>query len=131
MARRYRPEKKFDVESDARRRQQGTLWHDAIRNGTSVDGFLWKGLPNATPIQRAGAIVWGIAFLICGFALLYMACERRFLPIVLIASIFAMAGWRVLSNGLPLRWRDKLRPLMILLPMLGLLAYSSWPVYNQ
>jgi hypothetical protein len=46
--------------------QKATLWEDGLRNGKSVDEFLWKGDSNAKPIQRAGLIVFAITFWFLG-----------------------------------------------------------------
>jgi hypothetical protein len=42
------------------------LWPDALNGGKSVDEFLWKGAPNAKPIQRAGLVVFGLFFWLGG-----------------------------------------------------------------
>jgi hypothetical protein len=44
-------------------RQRSTVWPDTLRNGAVVDAFLWKGSPNATPIQRIGTGLVGLLFL--------------------------------------------------------------------
>ena len=56
---------RFDVAS----RQKAVLFEDARRGGRSVDEFLWKGDPNAKPIQRAGLAVFGLMFLVLGTCL--------------------------------------------------------------
>src|ERR1700682_2054936 len=43
---------------DLRARQRNTLWPDTLRNARTVDAFLWKGSPDATPIQRAGSAIF-------------------------------------------------------------------------
>ncbi|MFP5237971.1 MAG: hypothetical protein ACLGSD_18900 [Acidobacteriota bacterium] len=53
-----------EVRADVGARQSNLLWEDAHKNGASVDGFLWKGDPNAKPIQRAGLVVFALAFLL-------------------------------------------------------------------
>jgi hypothetical protein len=40
---------------DVRASQRNTLWPDAMVNGSSVDGLLWKGSPKATMVQRAAS----------------------------------------------------------------------------
>jgi hypothetical protein len=52
------------VRADVEDRQRNILWEDARRGGKSVDAFLWNGDPNATPVQRAGLVVFAIAFLL-------------------------------------------------------------------
>jgi hypothetical protein len=49
--------------SEIEARQRSTAGPDTLRNGALVDAFLWKGSPNATPIQRIGTGLLGLLFL--------------------------------------------------------------------
>lgn len=51
---------------ELRSRQKNTVWPDPLLNSRSVDEFLWRGSPNASPIQRLGAVVFGIFFVAIG-----------------------------------------------------------------
>ena len=42
--------------------QKAILWEDASKGGRSVDAFLWNGDPHATPVQRAGLVIFGLGF---------------------------------------------------------------------
>jgi hypothetical protein len=53
----------FDqIRQDIEAAQNAILWEDARRGGASVDEFLWKGDPHAKPIQRAGLVIFALAF---------------------------------------------------------------------
>lgn len=58
-----------EVRADVEARQSNLLWEDAHKNGASVDGFLWKGDPNAKPIQRAGLVVFALCFLLLAISI--------------------------------------------------------------
>jgi hypothetical protein len=45
------------VRAEIEAKQKSTLWEDGLRNGKSVDEFLWKGDLQAKPVQRAGLVV--------------------------------------------------------------------------
>jgi len=49
--------------SEVRSRQRNTVWPDTLRNTALVDCFLWKGSPDATPVQRIGTFLFGMLFL--------------------------------------------------------------------
>jgi hypothetical protein len=51
-----------EIRKESEARQRAILWEDGVRNGKSVDEFLWKGDPNAKPVQRAGLIVFATFF---------------------------------------------------------------------
>jgi hypothetical protein len=44
-----------------REKQSSTVFPDTMRNGKSVDAFLWHGSSDATTVQRVGACLFGIA----------------------------------------------------------------------
>ena len=45
------------------RKQGASKWPETLEAGQSVDQFLWKGDPKATPVQRAGLAIYGVGFL--------------------------------------------------------------------
>ena len=51
------------IREDVAARQRATVWPDTLRNGVTIDSFLWKGDPNAKPVQRAGLVIFALAFL--------------------------------------------------------------------
>ncbi|HEY1984530.1 MAG TPA: hypothetical protein VGG85_03930 [Terracidiphilus sp.] len=50
------------IRADLEARQKAILWEDARQGGKGVDAFLWKGDPKAKPVQRAGLLIFAIAF---------------------------------------------------------------------
>lgn len=45
------------------RKQGATNWPETLEAGRSVDEFMWKGDPKATPVQRVGLAIFGVGFL--------------------------------------------------------------------
>jgi hypothetical protein len=68
-----------------------------------VDAFLWKGSPDATPIQRAGSAIFGLSFLAAGFTFAYMAVSRGgsgpSLFIMLFGLFWVVIGGKLLGNA--------------------------------
>jgi hypothetical protein len=52
------------VREEIEAKQRAILWPDALRNGRTIHAFLWKGDPNAKPVQRAGLVVLALFFLL-------------------------------------------------------------------
>jgi len=80
---------------DVELRQRNTVWPDTMRNGMIVDGYLWKGNPKAPLVQRIGAGVFGIAFLMFAVMLGYMAARASLWPLYLLAAACAYLGSRL------------------------------------
>jgi hypothetical protein len=88
-----------DVIEEIKAKQRNTVWPDTMRNGRSVDAFLWKGDPDAPRVQRIGACIFGLFFILCGAAWLDAAYERRS-PVVGVLSIaWFLVGGRIFLNG--------------------------------
>ncbi len=79
-------------------KQRNTVWPDTMLNGTNVDAFLWKGNPKATLVQRIGAVIFGLSFLLAAGMFAYLA-EMKYRPLYLIAAPFAYVGIRVFANA--------------------------------
>jgi hypothetical protein len=87
-------------------RQRATVWPDTLRAGRSVDEFLWKGDPKATPVQRAGLLVFGTFwfFLFAAFvvAIVKFAIERDFTLAAIctaFAAVIGVADFRLFRNA--------------------------------
>ncbi|HSR08288.1 MAG TPA: hypothetical protein VLM42_14135 [Bryobacteraceae bacterium] len=91
---------------DIKSQQQNTLWPDTVRNGRSVDEFLWKGSPRATLIQRMGAWLIGAFFLFVGVVFLGFARTANSWILAIIACVWLLPGAKIFSNG----FRKHLRP---------------------
>ncbi len=85
-------------------RQKNTLWLDTLRNGITLDGFLWKGSPNATLVQRIGLGLFALLWLSPGFALLYFGFSEP-APVWFRVFMFVLAlpwiafGGKLLANA--------------------------------
>ncbi len=92
---------------EVRAKQRNTVWPDATKNSRSVDVFLWKGSPNAPLVQRIGAWIFGLAFILIGLLWVDVAFERHS-PVFGVLSIgwFAVGG-KVFLNGFRRRKVEK------------------------
>ena len=94
-----------------RARQQNSSFPDTVRNGRSVDFFLWKGSPNPSLVQRIGAWMFGFVFMGFGGVFFSVAVTERvengfsFAVVFLVAMSLAavLLGIRVFRNGFPKR----------------------------
>jgi hypothetical protein len=84
---------------DVRARQQNTLWLDVMVNGSSVDGPLWRGSPNATKVQRIGIAIFGLAFGCIGAACELGAYEKRELFLALYGLPWQALAARLFLNA--------------------------------
>jgi hypothetical protein len=74
--------------------QKNTIWPDVLRGSRSVDELLWKGARDAPLVQRIGAIILGLTYLLIGLAFFAMALEQRKWFIgALVPIIFGVGGW--------------------------------------
>lgn len=89
--------REFIAEFEAK--QRNIVFPDTLKNSRSVDEYLLKGSPDAPLVQRVGAWIFGIAFIIVGLALLGVARERQIWPPVLLSIISLSVGLRVILSG--------------------------------
>ena len=74
--------------------QRNTTWPDVLRGSRSVDEFLWKGARNAPLVQRIGAVVLGLAYVVVAVAFAAMALEqRKWFIAVAVPIFFGLGGW--------------------------------------
>jgi len=92
-----------EIREDVEAKQRAILWPDALRAGKSVDEFLWKGDPNAKPIQRAGLVVFGFSFWILGVSIIAIGWAKdeglACLVMSLVGSAAALISIRLLRNA--------------------------------
>lgn len=96
---------------ETRDSQRNIVFPDTVRNGRSVDLFLWKGSAHPTLVQRIGARTFGVMFMVLGLELLSQAVRTRVedgfsAGIVIIAAIslsIVLVGIRMFRNGFPRR----------------------------
>jgi len=94
-------------------KQRATIWPDTLGAARTVDEFLWKGDVNATPIQRAGLVIFASIFLFSafGFGVFILSqaswsLKLEFLPFGLIALV---VGVRLARNAFRRQKRDSAR----------------------
>lgn len=94
---------------DVNAKQRNTLWPDAMINGRSVDEFLWKGSPDAPLVQRIGAWIFGLTFMLLGIGLVEIDREiepyRKSLALVVLGVVCFWIGVKVFWNGFRRRKR--------------------------
>jgi len=88
-------------------RQRNVLWPDAPRNSRNVDAFLWKGDPDAPLIQRIGACIFGLTFILIGLGWLDVAYERHWMVVGVLSIAWFFIGARLIRNGFRRRRADK------------------------
>jgi hypothetical protein len=87
--------------------QRNTLWPDTFRNGHSVDAFLWKGSPDAPLVQRIGACIFGLTFILGGLGWLDVAYEKHWRVFGVLSIAWFFVGARLIRNGFSRRRTDK------------------------
>jgi hypothetical protein len=55
---------------EMRDKQSNLLWPQTLKNSRGIDGFLVRGSPNPTLVQRIAAWLIGLPFLVGGLATL-------------------------------------------------------------
>jgi hypothetical protein len=92
-----------EIIEDLKARQRNTLWPDTMINSSSVDGFLWKGSENPPLVQRMGAWIFGITFMLLGMGMIEIDREiedyRKSILAVIVGVVFFLAGMKVFRNG--------------------------------
>lgn len=107
------PKPQQQLIEEVSRKQRNIVWPDTMVNGRSVDEYLWKGSPDAPLVQRVGAWLFGLTFMLLATALIEATREspERGSPasailVVFIAVLFFLVGLKVFINGFRLRKRN-------------------------
>lgn len=83
-------------------------------NGRSVDEFLWKGSPDAPLVQRMGAWIFGLAFMLIAVgvmdAYLEQSPDRQSIAEVVFAIAVFAVGLKVFLNGFRRRKKGEQEP---------------------
>jgi hypothetical protein len=84
------------------RKQGPVTWPETLEAGRSVDEFLWKGDPKATPVQRAGLAIFAAMFLFCFVLFIVLMVFEHDAPTIVIGGVLGtltgIAGFRLLRN---------------------------------
>jgi len=84
---------------EVRAKQRNTVWPDTIRNSRSVDAFLWKGSPDAPLVQRIGAWIFGVLFIMVGLGWSVVAYVNHWWVFAVLSILWFYVGGRVFLNG--------------------------------
>jgi hypothetical protein len=97
---------KFEqIRKEIEAKQRAILWPDGLNAGKSVDEFLWKGDPNAKPVQRAGLIVFAVTFWFFGCFMIAASWASKedawfaFLLGTLVGLAFILVAIRLFRNA--------------------------------
>jgi hypothetical protein len=80
-------------------KQRNIDWPDAMKNSSSVDEFLWKGSPDAPLVQRMGAWIFGLTFMLMGLCLFDIAYEKQDRACGIFSLLPFFLGVKVFLNG--------------------------------
>jgi hypothetical protein len=94
---------------DIKARQKNTVWPDALVNSRRVDEFFWKGSRDRTLVQRIGAWLFGLCYMVGGLVSVSVARREGSLLLVIFSSVWLYVGARVLLNGFR-KYKQKTRP---------------------
>jgi hypothetical protein len=90
------PQKFID---EIRAKQRNIVFPDGLANGAAVDKFLLKGSPNPSLVQRVGAWLFGLIFLLVGVVFLGIARTNGSRLWAFVAFGFLLLGVKVFLNG--------------------------------
>jgi MFS family permease len=92
---RTRLQKSFD---EVEARQQNITWPNYVSNARSVDEALLKGSPNAPMVQRVGAWLFGLAFILAAVGMVIAGFLATFVE-RLICTGFILLGVHTFMIG--------------------------------
>lgn len=84
---------------EVRDRQRNTVWPDTLRHSRAVDEFLWRGSSTAPLVQRIGALVFALAYVLAGAGLGAVLFDRREYGLLPVAALAWLIAGRVLMNA--------------------------------
>ena len=80
-------------------RQRNIVFPEVLKNSRFVDAFLWKGAPDAPLVQRAGAWIFGLFFILIGLVILGLGLQQQSWQTDLFAIVPVLLGGRIFLNG--------------------------------
>lgn len=85
---------------DIKARQRNLIWPDVLRGGRAVDEFLWKGASDAPLVQRIGAVILALVYIMVAVLIVDVAIEQGEWFIGVAAIFFFVAGAWFIRNAL-------------------------------
>jgi hypothetical protein len=95
-----RRKKQQDFIEEIKARQRNTVWPEMQANSRAVDSLIFKGDPNATPVQRIGIGLFGAFFVLAGIAFIGIGRDLHSVAPFLISFAAFLLGGLVLFNSL-------------------------------
>src|SRR5580704_2894344 len=80
-------------------KQSNILWPDTLTNARDVDQLLWHGSLTASKVQKAGALVFGIAFAGAGVGFLYISSLANSWFLACFALFWILVGIRICKKA--------------------------------
>jgi len=93
------PESAQQLIENVKNKQRNTIWPEALNNSRDVDEFLWKGAPDAPLVQRVGAWLFGMVFVLVGVGWFAAGYARNWWIFCLLSFVWFFVGVRVFLNG--------------------------------
>ena len=87
------------VVEDVAARQRNTTWPHVLRGGKAVDEYLWKGAKDAPPVQRIGAIILALAYLMMAIVFISWTFEGGGWPSALVSVCLIAAGAKIVHSA--------------------------------
>jgi hypothetical protein len=81
-------------------RQRNLTWPNVLRNGRFVDEFLWKGACDAPLVQRIGAVILALAYVLVGLTFISIAVEQQKWSAAVFAVLLFVTGAWFIRNAL-------------------------------
>lgn len=91
--------KRQDFIAEIRAKQRNTVWPEMQANSRAVDSLVFKGDPNATPVQRIGIGLFGAFFVLAGIAFVVIGHDLHSVAYFLISFAGFLLGGLLLFNS--------------------------------
>lgn len=95
------------VIEEVKAKQRNIVFPDTVRNSRNVDAYFLRGDPDAPLVQRIGAWLFGLFFLLCGLVCLRLAEKSHSWADILYSVVGFLIGTRVLMSGFRRRKTEK------------------------
>jgi len=80
-------------------KQKNTVWPGPLINSRGVDEFLWKGSADAPLVQRIGAWIFGLTFIVIGIGIVDVGYRKQSWWDIVFSVVWFLLGGKVFLNG--------------------------------
>lgn len=84
---------------DVKAKQRNIVFPDTVRNSRNVDAYFLRGSPDAPLVQRMGAWIFGVFFLLCGLVCLDLARKSHSWADIIYSVAGFLIGGKLLLSG--------------------------------